>query len=184
MISDQLILSGLRNGDIRIFEELFHRYYPGLCIYAGSLLKRTDLPAEIVQDVFYHLWKNRNEITIRSSLKAYLYKSVYNQSMMHLRKTKREIRLDLDWAEKLPGSHPGPAEELDEKEAGQQINTTLSGLPERTRQIFMLNRMEGLKYREIAEKLSISVKTVESNMGKALKALRASLRESSFFNEP
>ena len=96
---------------------------------------------------------------------------------MHLRKAKREMPLDERWAESQVQSHDSPSEELDAKELNAVILYTLQKLPERTRQIFNMSRFQGLKYKEIAEKLSISVKTVEANMGKALKALRASLEE-------
>jgi RNA polymerase sigma-70 factor (ECF subfamily) len=177
MIKDRFIIAGLKRGDIRIFESLFHRYYPGLCTYAESLLRRSGPAEEMVQDIFYTLWKNRGEIEIRSSLKSYLYKSVYNRSMMFLRKSRREVRLDEQWAEKQADRHNTPIEKIGEEELSLKIADTLSHLPERTRTIFTMNRIEGLKYKEIAEKLSISVKTVEANMGKALSALRKSLSE-------
>lgn len=96
---------------------------------------------------------------------------------MHLRKAKRELSLDERWADSRIRSADNPSEELDAKELNAVIQYTLQKLPERTRQIFNLNRFEGLKYKEIADKLSISIKTVEANMGKALKALRTSLEE-------
>ena len=177
MIKDRFLISGLRRGDIRIFENLFHRYYPGLCSYAESLLRKENVAEEMVQDIFYNLWKNRKEIEIRVSLKSYLYKSVYNRSMMHLRKTRHEVRLEESWAENLADNDSGPLEKIGEKEITLKIADTLGKLPERTRVIFTLSRIEGLKYTDIAEKLSISVKTVEANMGKALSALRKSLNE-------
>ncbi len=181
MIRERFILAGLRHGDIRIFENLFHKYYAGLCSYAESLVRQEGLPEEIVQDVFYNVWKNRDTIIITTSLKSYLYKSVYNHSLMYLRKIKREIRLDERWANDQADRYPGPAEQMDEKEIDILISKALGRLPERTRLIFTLSRIEGLKYKDIAKRLSISVKTVEANMGKALKALRASLNEYSSF---
>ncbi len=181
MIREVFIIAGLKRGDIRIFENLFHRYYPGLCTYAESLLKREGPAEEIVQDVFYNIWKNRNDITITASLKSYLFKSVYNHSMMYLRKTKREVRMDENWAVIQVDREPGPVEQINEKELNGLITKALTRLPERTKRIFIMNRMEGLRYKDIAEKLSISVKTVESNMGKALQALRNSLKEYSSY---
>ncbi len=177
MIKERFIIAGLKKGDIRIFENLFHKYYPGLCTYAESLIKKEGPAEEIVQDIFYTIWKNREEINITTSLKSYLYKAVYNRSMMHLRKFKYEVRLDDNWAEKQADNQGGPQERLNEIEINRRITDTLDTLPERTRQIFTMNRLEGLKYKDIAERLSISVKTVEANMGKALKALRTNLSE-------
>ncbi len=176
-LTEHRTLSRIRKGDIKSFENLFHHYYPGMCSYAESLIKKENVAEEIVQDVFYNIWKNRNDLRITSSWQSYLYKAVFNNSMMHLRKSKREMPLDERWAESQVQSSDNPAEELDAKELNAVILNTLQKLPERTRQIFNMNRFEGLKYKEIAEKLSISVKTVEANMGKALKALRSSLEE-------
>ena len=176
-LAEQRTLSKIRKGDIKSFETLFNHYYPGMCSYGESLTKKESVAEEIVQDVFYNIWKNRNELHITTSWQSYLYRAVFNNSMMHLRKAKREMPLDERWAESQVQSQDNPAEELDAKELNAVILFTLQKLPERTRQIFNMNRFEGLKYKEIAEKLSISVKTVESNMGKALKALRTSLDE-------
>lgn len=181
MIKERFILAALKRSDIKAFENLFHRYYPGLCHYAGTLLKTEGLPEEIVQDVFYNIWKKRKELTIKTSLKSYMYRSVYNHAMMHLRKYKREIRLDENWAVNQAGEDAGPMEKMDEQEISSLVSATLNTLPERTRLIFTLNRMEGMTYRDIAARLSVSVKTVEANMSKALKALRSSLNEYSSY---
>ncbi|HYW94816.1 MAG TPA: RNA polymerase sigma-70 factor [Bacteroidales bacterium] len=181
MIKERFILAALKRGDIKAFENLFHSYYPRLCRYAETLLKTEGLPEEIVQDVFYNIWKKRKELAIKISLKSYLYRSVYNHALMHLRKYKHEIRLDENWAVNQAGEMAGPMEKIDEKEISSLVSATLSTLPERTRVIFTLNRMEGMTYRDIAERLSVSVKTVEANMSKALKALRRSLNEYSSY---
>lgn len=176
-LAEHRTLSNIRKGDIRAFESLFHQYYSGMCSYADSLIKKDNVAEEIVQDVFYNIWKNRMDLRITSNWQSYLYRAVFNNSMMHLRKAKRELSLDERWADSRIRSADNPSEELDAKELNAVIQYTLQKLPERTRQIFNLNRFEGLKYKEIADKLSISIKTVEANMGKALKALRTSLEE-------
>jgi len=176
-ITEHRTLSRIRKGDIKSFETLFHYYYPGMCSYAESLTKKANVAEEVVQDVFYNIWKNKSDLRITSSWQSYLYRAVFNNSMMYLRKAKREMPLDERWAESQVSSQDDPAQELDAKELNAVILYTLQKLPERTRQIFNMNRFEGLKYKEIAVKLSISVKTVEANMGKALKALRTSLEE-------
>ena len=109
--------------------------------------------------------------------KAYLYRSVYNNSMMHLRKMRREFSLEDSLYPEKDGGTPDPFQELEYQEVSALVSDTIGNLPERTREIFLLNRQEGLKYREIAERLSISVKTVEANMGKALAALRSSMEK-------
>lgn len=174
-LKEKRILSRIRFGDIKAFEELFHHYYPGMCSYAESLLRKPEVAEEVVQDVFLNIWKNRTDLHITAGWQGYLYRSVFNNSMMYLRKMKREIPLDEQWAKNELQTEDQVSEEMDAKELSALVAYTLQDLPDRTQQIFKLSRFEGLKYKEIADMLSISVKTVEANMGKALKALRLSL---------
>ncbi|MEN8157714.1 MAG: RNA polymerase sigma-70 factor [Bacteroidota bacterium] len=167
----------IRNGDISSFEKLFHSHYQGLYSYARSLVRTGEIAEEVVQDVFYNIWKNRESLKIRQSWQSYLYRSVYNNSMMFLRKKRREYSIEEGVMPDPEGRSPDPSQEMQLTELSEQISQILEKLPERTRQIFMMNRQDGLKYREIAQKLSISVKTVEANMGKALRALRNSLEK-------
>ena len=171
------ILRKIRNGDISQFETLFHQFYPGMCSYAESLVSKAEVAEEIVQDVFYNIWKNKDDLKIVTSWQSYLFRSVFNNSMMYLRKAKREQPLEEQAEGMLPETSVTPSDELNLNEMNAAIVYTLESLPERTSEIFRLSRFEGLKYREIADKLSISVKTVEANMGKALKALRTSLEQ-------
>jgi RNA polymerase sigma-70 factor (ECF subfamily) len=174
---DQQQLRKIRRGDIASFEKLFHRFYTGMCGYAESLVKKGEIAEEVVQDVFYNIWKNRGTIRITSSWESYLYRSVYNNSMMYLRKSRREQPMEDQLYYEMDVHLEGPSEIMQFEEISELVTRTLEELPERTREIFQLNRQEGLRYREIAERLSISVKTVEANMGKALKALRITLQK-------
>ena len=175
VLKEKQQLKRIRKGDIASFEQLFYRFYPGMFRYAESLIRKEEVAEEIVQDVFYNIWKNRGSLWITASWQSYLYRSVYNNAMMHLRKYRRESLLDETFSPEKQSGTPDPLEELQYQEVTELVTRTLERLPPRTREIFLLNRKDGLKYREIAEKLSISVKTVEANMGKALKALRNSL---------
>jgi RNA polymerase sigma-70 factor (ECF subfamily) len=177
VLKEQQQLRKIRKGDITAFEALFHQYYNGLCGYAESLLGLKEVAEEVVQDVFFNIWKNRETLLIRHSLKSYLYRSAYNNSMMYLRKMRRELFMDDLSRPEAMMDDPDPSQILQLDEVSTLIARTLDGLPERTREIFRLNRQEGLKYREIAIKLSISEKTVEANMGKALKALRSNMEK-------
>ncbi|MEX0982130.1 MAG: RNA polymerase sigma-70 factor [Bacteroidales bacterium] len=176
-IRDKRNLKKIREGNIKVFEEIFHQFYPGMCSYADSLIKQPNVAEEVVQDVFYNIWKNRADLNIINSWQSYLYRSVFNNSMMYLRKAKRELTLNEQWADSQIESDENPSEEMDARELDTALLLALQGLPERTREIFNLSRFEGMKYREIANRLSVSVKTVEANMGKALRALRLSLDE-------
>jgi len=177
VLKEQQQLRKIRKGDLDSFEKLFHQYYPGMCAYADSLLGKPEVAEEVVQDVFYNIWKNRDSLKITRSLQSYLYRSAYNNSMMYLRKMRREHFLDDGHTFDFEADSPDPSQVLQLNEVSELVSRTLEGLPERTREIFRLNRQEGLKYREIADRLSISVKTVEANMGKALKALRNSMEK-------
>jgi RNA polymerase sigma-70 factor, ECF subfamily len=175
VLKEQQQLRKIRKGDISTFEALFHQYYNGLCGYAEHLLGLKEVAEEVVQDVFYNIWKNRESLRIRQSLQSYLYRSAYNNSMMYLRKMRREYFME-DVNRPEPSlDAPDPLEVIQLDEVSGLISETLESLPVRTREIFRMNRQEGLKYREIAQKLSISEKTVEANMGKALRALRNSM---------
>lgn len=177
VLKEQQQLKRIQKGDIASFEALFNRFYPGLCSYAKSLVGMKEVAEEVVQDVFYNIWKNRETIRIRYSVQSYLYRSVYNHSMMHLRKMRREHFMEDITSLEPEIDAPDPSQLIQLDEVSELISLTLENLPERTREIFRMNRQEGLKYREIAEKLSISEKTVEANMGKALKALRNSMEK-------
>jgi RNA polymerase sigma-70 factor (ECF subfamily) len=170
-------LRQIRKGDIESFERLFHRFYKGLAGYARTLVQSGEVAEEVVQDVFYNVWKNRESLRITRSWQSYLYRSVYNNSMMYLRKTRREQVMEEGSVQEPADKSPDPSQELEYLEVSDRVSEVLLDLPGRTREIFLLNRQEGLKYREIAERLSISVKTVEANMGKALRALRNNLEQ-------
>ncbi len=177
ILKEQQQLRKIRKGDTDTFEKLFHQFYAGLCGYADSLVRKPEVAEEVVQDVFYNIWKNRESLQIQRSLQSYLYRSVYNNSMMYLRKMKRERFIEDGSTLEQVVDSPDPSQQLLLNEVSELVSDTLDRLPERAREIFRLNRQEGLKYKEIAERLSISVKTVESNMGKALKALRNTMEK-------
>ena len=145
--------------------------------YAENLVRKGEIAEEIVQDVFYQIWKNRNTLVISRSWQSYLYRAVYNNAMMYLRKMRREYPMEDQLSYHLQVHSEDPAEVMELEEVAELISSTLEDLPAKTREIFELNRQEGLKYREIADRLSISVKTVEAHMGRALKALRISLKK-------
>ena len=133
--SESRTLNRIRRGDVKAFEDLFHQYYPGMCSYAESLTKKQEIAEEVVQDVFYNIWKNKNDLRITSSWQSYLYRAVFNNSMMYLRKAKRELSLDERWAENKVQATENPSLELDAKELNALILYTMQKLPERTREI-------------------------------------------------
>jgi RNA polymerase sigma-70 factor (ECF subfamily) len=175
MLRDAEIIGRIRQGDIIQFETLFRSSYVSLVKYAGTLIKDQDTAEEIVQDLFVRLWQEREKLEIRSSLNGYLFRSVHNRCLHHFEHKKVVERHAHEMAFESELNTEDPVETLQFKELQAKIATILERLPERCGKIFCMNRFDGLKYAEIAEKLSISVKTVEANMGKALKEFRKEL---------
>ena len=176
-MNDKQAIRKIRHGDIEAFESLFRKYYEMLCRWACQYLNDADSSEEIVQDLFYHIWRDRAELDIRISVKSYLYKAVSNNCKMILKKKSRRSAIEMDLAQGSQPAQAEPSELLETSEIREVINKTLDELPERPATIFRMSRYEGMKYSEIAEKLSISVKTVEANMGKALEMFRKNLQE-------
>jgi RNA polymerase sigma-70 factor (ECF subfamily) len=172
MLNDYIEFIKIKEGDIKAFERIFRQYYSPLYLYAFSITGQKETAEEITQDTFYVIWKERGKIQILSSIKSYLYKSVKNRSLqyiehLHVREKYRETVLQQNTL-----SEPSPAELLEYKELTEVLKQTFEKLPERCRRIFNLHRMNGKKYKAIAESLSISVKTVEAEMTKAYRILR------------
>jgi RNA polymerase sigma-70 factor, ECF subfamily len=175
MIRDTEIVRRIRQGDIKQFETLFRSSYISLVKYAGTLIKDHDTAEEIVQDLFFRIWQEREKLKIESSLNGYLFRAVHNRCLHHIEHLKVVDRHEKEMANLPPQNAENPADILQYKELQARIAAILERLPERCGKIFCMNRFEGMKYSEIAEKLSVSVKTVEANMGKALKEFRKAL---------
>lgn len=163
------------NASSALFEDVFKTHFKNLHAYACTILKDTAAAEEIVQNVFYKLWEKKNKIAIETSLTAYLYKMVYYESLNFLKHMKVQKGYQKYVAD--GNTEYEHADSLALKELQQKIDIAINQLPEQCRTIFQLSRFEELKYRAIADKLGISVKTVESQMTKALKTLRVKLVE-------
>lgn len=173
ILSDIQLLRKIKEGDIHAFEELFRLYHSPLCLYSASITGRMSIAEEVVQDVFYYLWKERQKIQILHSIKSYLYGAVRNRSFQYYEQKQVFERYKQSMADgDQAGFLPGPQEELEYKELESTIHKILNQLPERRKRIFRMHREEGYKYDEIACQLNISVKTVEAEMSKALQTLK------------
>lgn len=176
MLNDALTLAKIREGNIKAFEEVFRRYYSPLCWYAMGITGSMEAAEEIVEELFYQFWKGKETLLVFRSLKSYLYAAVRNQSLQYcehqeVRNRYRESVL----ARAAEARGDTPQEQMEYRELQKLIDATLAGLPERRLRIFRMHRMEGKKYAEIASLLSLSVKTVEAEMTKALKTLRTEI---------
>lgn len=173
-MTTQAAASGIFSGKHE-FEVVFREYYASLCRYASMWMRDADEAEEIVQAVFVRLWEKQQQISIDTSLKSYLYRSVYHESLNTIRKTKvREQYLHMNKQEEEV-SHPEDRASV--KDLQGRIEEALGQLPEQCGLIFRMSRFQDLKYREIADILNISVKTVENQMGKALKLMRHNLAD-------
>jgi RNA polymerase sigma-70 factor, ECF subfamily len=171
------ILERIRNGDKEAFETIFRAYYQSLCIFSLRYLKRTDLAEEIVQDIFVTIWDKRSNLQFETSLKSYLYRAVHNNSLKFLQHQKVVDKHAQYLIAQKEQYYYEPLNNLQIAEVTKLLENAFKSMPQKTREIFTLSRDEGLKYAEIAEKMEISVKTVEAHMGNALKILRENLNE-------
>jgi len=170
-VTDELILfEKIKAGEIKSFEVLFGQYYKALCNFAFLYLKNEEQTEEIVSDVFLNLWTKREEIVIHHSLKAFLYKSTYYAVVSYFRKTKIEFVDNLNEIYKTDMITPETI--LLKKELNESINNLLNELPKIAGLVFRMKKIDGLKYKEIAEILSISEKTVENHILMAMKKIQ------------
>ena len=178
MLNDLLAFKRIKDGDIKAFEHVFRQYYAPLRMYSYSITGQHEASEEIVQELFYVLWRDRQELQILRSIKNYLYSAIRNQSLQYIEHKDVQNR----YKEKTLYQHKTdhdetPHEQLEYRELETIINQTLKKLPERRLKIFRMHRNDGKKYKEIAEILSLSIKTVEAEMTKAYQALRLEIEK-------
>lgn len=157
------------------FEALFQEYYTPMCRFAFTLVNSSESAEEIVLDVFLKIWKNRDNLVVKSSLQSYLFTSVRNQSIDYLRKSMRQRTQSEEICPELPSDYNSPEECTISEELELLIEAAIDALPTQGRKIFRLSRDQGMKYHEIAAHLNISIKTVETHMGRSLRCLRERL---------
>lgn len=172
--SDTAIIGAIQEGSYSAFEKVFNAYYAPLSRFAMGYIGDQDQSEEIVQQVFFHYWEKHAELQINSSIKAYLYQAVRNHCLNALKHEQVKNR-----TEQIMLRDEEPSEEniLEGLELEERIDLTISEMPTERQRIFRMSRFEELKYREIAEQLNISIKTVENQMGKALKYMREQLSD-------
>ncbi len=154
------------------YEELFRIYYSSLCYFAQKYIGDLDSCKDIVHSVFVNIWEKREEFDFDKPAKSYLFTSVYNRCMNAIRDRKKFV--DSNVSDMIHDAEEAAfdPDHLETAELESKIWQGIQSLPEKCREVFMLNRFEEKKYTEIADQLSISVKTVEAQMSKALKVLR------------
>lgn len=174
-MKDSLIIR-LKYGDRQAYELIFRKYYVRLCGFANKFLNDPDKAKDVVQDVFIKLWLGRNEIDPEGSLKAFLFRITQNMSLNVLRHKKIESGYsEIYKVVYIDNADYSVYESLFTKEMEHSIEVAVKKMPPSCKRVYEMSRNEGLKNKEIAEKLNISLKTVEAHMSQALKTLRCEL---------
>jgi len=167
------LVTGLRAGDKVAFEKLFYSYCQALINFSWRFVKNAQAAENIVQDVFLRIWTNRRHLDPALKVKSYLYQAVKNQSLQQLRHLKIANRKEN--IRTTGFTDRTPEDTLNDKEFIETVYAAVAELPPKCRMIFSMNRFDHLTYAEIAEIQNISIKTVETQMGRALKFLRQRL---------
>ncbi|WP_289023990.1 RNA polymerase sigma-70 factor [uncultured Salegentibacter sp.] len=169
----------LKDGDALAYGRLFEKHYQPLCAYIKSYTQDWDTAQEIVQSTFIVIWQKRETLDINISLKSYLYKSAYNSFLQMQRVNKKQDKLSQRLKEEALREEISVDEELQERKI-KKLREVIEKLPSRCKQVLEL-KQQGYKYKEIAEKLELSVKSVESQMRIAYQKIREEFKEDPLF---
>ncbi len=172
---DEHLVQEIKAGNMLAFDEVYRKYSKRLFRFSYNLLKSKEDAENIVQDVFLNLWANRHKIEKGTSLKYYIYTIAYHASINIIRKKLKES----DYLEHLM-SLQEPLEEavdlqVEFRELDEKLKSIIDALPDRQKEVYILHRVERLKYSEISERLGISVNTIENHMSRALRTIREKL---------
>lgn len=173
---ERFIFRRMAEGDMEAFRFFFEKYYVDLCNFVNIYLNDPATAEDIVQDVYVYFWNKKENIHIETSIKSYLLKASKNKSLNYLRNEKVRSGIQDRLAKESETSYEIPEVQEDNHRLQKIIREAVESLPEKCREIFILSKEKNLTYKEIAEELGLSVKTVENQMGNALKKLREFLK--------
>lgn len=162
-----------------VFEATFKEFYTPLVNFINKYLNDFEASQEVVQNTFVKIWQNKHKIEITTSIKSYIYKMCKNSMIDYIRKNKNHIKVDVDNSV-LENIEDESHTQLDPYIIRQSIEIVLKDFRERSREIFLLNKFEGLNYSEIAEHLNISKRSVEDNISKVMKELKVKLQNAEY----
>jgi RNA polymerase sigma-70 factor, ECF subfamily len=171
ILDSKELFDRIRRGEESAFDALFRDWYPSLVRASESIVQSRAVAEEIVQDVLLELWRRRESLVSSSSPQAYLFQSTRNRSLNHVRH-ERVVKQGEPYARRPESTESMAHAHMVEDEMQAAVRQAVASLPDRCREVFELSRTHGLKYNDIAVVLGISVKTVEAQMGKALRILR------------
>jgi RNA polymerase sigma-70 factor (family 1) len=173
--SDEELMFRINNDDEQALELLFKKYYASLVRFAKEIVKSKDQAEDMVQEVFVKIWDKRKSISINSQAKSYLFVAVKNHCFNQLKINERKYWMDEGMEDDIRISTTEGHSMIDAKQLEQQIRIAIDSLPPKCGLIFKMSRFEEKTYKEIAEILGLSIKTIENQMGKALMLMRGSL---------
>ena len=165
--------------DYQAFEQLFHRHYGRLCRYIFTVTQSEDISEEIVSDIFLKIWQKRDVLEIKTSVNAYLTTAARNLAIDHLRRVKRQRYQSCELVGDFKTDYVSPSDRVIGHETHDIIETTIEAMSPQCKLIFRMSRDNSMTYSEIAKALNLSIKTVETHMGRSLKFLCESLRQQS-----
>ena len=180
LYSDEELMQEIKADNMFAFDVLFRKYSKKLSKFGFSILKSTEDTENLIQDVFLNLWENRNKVVKDSAIKSYIFTLTHNSAISIIRKKARESEF-VEYLKSMQEISVAPVNmELEYIELTNKLDEILKALPPRQKEVYLLHKVEGLKYSEIAERLSISVNTIENHMSRALKTIREKLGNYSF----
>lgn len=172
---NDFLLSAVQRGDQKAFDTLFRRYYPMLCAYGHRFVELEDAE-EIVEDSLLWIWENRETLVIESSLNSYLFKMVYRRALNKLAHIDATQRADTHFYEEMQEMLQD-TDYYQIEELAKRIEDAVAALPESYREAFVMHRFRDMSYKEIAETLGVSPKTIDYHIQQALKQLRVDLKD-------
>lgn len=165
----------LQKGETAAFEQVFKIHFKSLHGYAYTILKDEIAAEEMVQNVFCKVWEKKETLNADTYIKAYLYRAVHNESLNYLKHQKAKAAYQMHVVQHMDPKESNASGKLILSELENKLYKALNELPQQCRTIFQMSRFQDMKYQEIANELNLSVKTIENQMGKALKILRTKL---------
>lgn len=175
--NDQQLILLIAGGNQAAMSVLYERYYEMLCRAAFKRLQNESVVEELVQDVFINIWKKAAELDPEGSIKSYLFATLRNKVLYEIRASIAIAKHAVSLTQQDTAYMPDSFELLHTKHLEQKFHSVVNDLPPQCREAFKLSRLENLPYKSIAERMNISVNTVEKHIGKALGVLRKSFRE-------
>ncbi len=173
--SDEELMQEIKADNLLAFDILYKKYSKKLYKFAYSILKSTEDAENIIQDVYLNLWENRSKVNKDASVQYYIFSIAHNSAISLIRKKAKSAEF-IEYLKLHQYINQSPLDvEIEYKELKAKLDEIIDHLPDRQKEVYLLHKVEGLKYQEVADKLNISVNTIENHMSRALKTIRGKL---------